>query len=109
MFNKTSVNKIVTCKILAACRATLSNESGVSYVANKKGNNFLRVKRVVSKAGKIGFEVLGKDNKNVGQAISHALISDRKAQLFAGHDSPRGIVNFIMDRILYSHEIKHSA
>lgn len=65
MFNQTNLNFEVCVKITKAAGEALKNESGVAYVLNKKGNPFLRVKKIVTYENKIGFEVLDKTGKNI--------------------------------------------
>jgi len=105
MINKTSLNKVVVEKVLNACKASLSNVSGQFYVYNKKGNPFLRVKKIIKKDGKIGFEILDTNNRNVAELFTVQLVIKGKSKEFCGNKRAFNLNQFFLDRIAYDHEI----
>lgn len=103
MINSTAINKVVLGKVLDACTIALTNESGASYIDNRKGNPFLRVKRIVKRNGKLGFEVLDKSNKNVAKHIVAGIVSQRGFKLMGKH--VYHLNEFLLNRIAYDFEI----
>jgi len=105
MFNKTSINKVVVSKILKACTESLSNDSGQAYVNNRKGQPFIRVKKVKKTNGKLGFQVLDKTNKNIGPMIGRALVIEGKAETMCNNDNPHNLMNFINKYVAFPFEL----
>jgi hypothetical protein len=104
MFNKTSLNKVVVHNILKACNTAMSNESGQSYVNNRKGNPFIRVKKVKKKDGKTGFQVLDNANKNIGPMIGRVLVIDEGATAMC-NNNPHNLMHFVNEYIAFPSQI----
>ena len=104
-FNKTSINRQVVGKVLKACTVALSNESGVSYIDNKKGQTFIRVKRIKKKDGKIGFQVLDKKNKNLASLLADAVIHDMIMDSKESFTYASDLKNFLLKRVAFPFEI----
>ena len=104
-FNKTSLNKIVVSKILNGCKDALSNDSGVSYINNKKGNPFLRIKKVIKANGKTGFEILDNNNNNIASVLRGTIITDGKGKEFCGKKYTSGLNGFMLNCIVYNHQL----
>jgi hypothetical protein len=106
MFNATSLNKQVITKILTACRDALTNESGQAYCYNKKGNPFIRVKKIITTSGSVGFQILYKSIIDIAGIIRNTLITYDKAKEFTGKSYPKGLTQFLLKRVAYPHQIR---
>ena len=104
-FNKTSINKVVVNKLLKACHESLSNQSGQAYVNNRKGQPFIRVKKVKQINGKVGFQVLDNKNKNIAMLLHDTLIADRVSNSLTTNKYAFDFNNFLLDRVAYPHQI----
>jgi hypothetical protein len=106
MINSTSLNKQVITKILKACQEALSNDSGQAYCINKKGKPFIRVKRILTTKGLVGFQILYKSVIDIAGLVRNTMITHDQAKKITGMQYPQGLIEFLLKRVAYPHQVR---
>lgn len=103
MFNQTSINKQVIFAIVRGIRAAQISDHGRAYVQNKKGNNYLRIDKVMHCNGKIGYKITDKTGKNIRPLINKFYMYDKSLTL-AKNGGLRALWA-LLNATLFNHEI----